>query len=136
MSGEHYKVGEFQAWDVTRYMSGNMAQALQYVLRCDIKSVGAEATQDLQKAIDFIENWAANNDIPAMGSSIDVIQTEHVLNEILHRSSEWKRQIVKQIFWADMVGDLTGGLETGQQHMTSNVIPAIRAEIARRENAA
>lgn len=50
-----------QVWDVTRYMSGSMAQAFQYVYRAGKKDPATEI-EDLQKAIAFLTDWHDNPD--------------------------------------------------------------------------
>lgn len=57
----YYKFGGVQVIDISRHLTGNGAQALQYVARAcrlDGNNKGATFTQieDLEKARDFIDN--------------------------------------------------------------------------------
>ncbi|GCE85113.1 DUF3310 domain-containing protein [Komagataeibacter diospyri] len=132
--GEHYRTGQFQAWDVTRYLSGDMAQAWQYVYRCGRKGSDQDAITDLRKAVDFLEDWCAN-DVPIREVDPDV---RHRVNCLLcdHQAVDgWKVPILDRIFMADTyVGqNMAGDRFHGQSLVMAAVIPAITAEIARRE---
>ncbi|QOF94270.1 hypothetical protein IFJ82_09935 [Novacetimonas hansenii] len=134
--GEHYRAGQFQAWDVTRYLSGDMAQAWQYVYRCDRKGSGQDAITDLRKAVDFLEDWCVN-DVPAREVE------SYVRNRVAyllcdHRAVEgWKVPILNRIFMADTyVGQSASGDQfNGKSLVMTSVIPAITTEITRREAA-
>ena len=134
--GAHYQAGQFQAWDVTRYLSGDMDQAWQYVYRCGRKGSDQDAITDLRKAVDFLEDWCAN-DVPIREVDPDV---RHRVNCLLcdHKAVEgWKVPILDRIFMADTyVGqNMTGDRFHGQSLVMAVVIPAITTEIARREAA-
>ncbi|WEQ51168.1 hypothetical protein LV478_11570 [Komagataeibacter oboediens] len=134
--GAHYQAGQFQAWDVTRYLSGDMAQAWQYVYRCGRKGSEQDAVMDLRKAVDFIEDWCTN-DVPVREVDPDV---RHRMNCLLcnpNAVEEWKVPILDRIFMADTyVGEnMAGDRFHGPSLVRSTVIPAIKREIARREAA-
>ncbi|WP_148707763.1 DUF3310 domain-containing protein [Komagataeibacter melaceti] len=136
--GAHYQAGQFQAWDVTRYLSGDMAQAWQYVYRCGRKGSEQDAVTDLRKAVDFIEDWIAHQDIPPSGNRMPHRLIEHLDIETAHILAgvcAWKRPILRQIFWADIVGDEVSGEQDARCRMHEVVIPLIHDEITRREAA-
>ncbi|WP_252353886.1 DUF3310 domain-containing protein [Acetobacter sp. P5B1] len=107
----HYKTESgLQVWDVTRYMSGNMAQAFQYVYRAGRKG---NEVEDLRKAVAFLEDWYSHQDVPAMGnlSPGDMLEKEGPLRTLLFASEPWKRVILNQIWHMDFMGDAVDGLE-------------------------
>ena len=134
--GAHYQAGQFQAWDVSRYLSGDMAQAWQYVLRCGRKGSPQDAITDLRKGIDFLEDYCAHP-VPVREVDPDVRHRVNCLLFDLDASEEWKVPILDRIFMADTyVGeDVGGNTFHGPSLIRSAVIPAIQREIARREAA-
>lgn len=108
---DHYKTESgLQVWDVTRYMSGNMAQAFQYVYRAGRKG---DELEDLRKAVAFLEDWYQHNDAPVMGnlSPGDMIEKEKPLRTLLLNAAEWKRPVLNNIWHMDFCGDAIEGLE-------------------------
>lgn len=95
---DHYKTKSgLQVWDVTRYMSGNMAQAFQYVYRAGHK--GSEI-EDLRKAVAFLEDWYLHKDCPAMANVYqDRSQHEKYLQALLWETEKWKTSVLQDI-WA------------------------------------
>lgn len=107
---DHYKTESgLQVWDVTRYMSGNMAQAFQYVCRAGHK--GSEI-EDLRKAAAFLNDWKRHNDAPIMGNLYrDLEQHETPLHGILQSVEGWKRPLLNAIWRMDYFGDAIYGEE-------------------------
>ncbi|MBY4639688.1 hypothetical protein K6L44_06690 [Gluconacetobacter entanii] len=134
--GTHYRSGAFQAWDVTRYLSGDMAQAWQYVYRCGCKGSAQDAITDLRKAVDFLEDWCAH-DVPVREVDPDVRHRNNRLLCDTNAVEEWKVPILDRIFMADAyVGEnMAGEKFHGHSLVKSAIIPAIQREIARREAA-
>ena len=107
---DHYKTESgLQVWDVTRYMSGNMAQAFQYIYRAGHKESEVE---DLRKAAAFLNDWKKNNDAPVMGNLYrNLEQHEAPLRDLLCSAEEWKRPILNAIWYMDYFGDAIYGEE-------------------------
>ncbi|BCZ76010.1 hypothetical protein [Komagataeibacter phage phiKX1] len=134
--GAHYQAGQFQAWDVTRYLSGDMAQAWQYVYRCGRKGSEQDAITDLRKAVDFLEDWCAH-DVPVREVDPDV---RHRMNRLLcdwNAIEGWKSSVLSWIFAADTYvrANMAGDRFDGAFLVRESIIPAIQREITRREAA-
>lgn len=120
----YYRLGTFEARDVTRYMSGNMAQAWQYVFRCDGKGGPEDALEDLRKAVDFIEDWMVHvSPVPMRNHP----HARPMPDDLLRDMPVWKGATLVDIRNAD-----TGG----SNYDAILAVESIRAEIARREGAA
>ncbi|MCE2563339.1 hypothetical protein [Komagataeibacter sp. FNDCF1] len=119
--GAHYQTGQFQAWDVSRYLSGDMAQAWQYVYRCGRKGSEQDAITDLRKAVDFIEDWQAHDPEPNQRAS-----TGGVPDEVFFTLEQWRLFALNDIQYADSMG----AADTAER-----AIKGIKREIARREAA-
>lgn len=119
--GTHYQAGQFQAWDVTRYMSGDLAQAWQYVYRCGRKGSEQDAIVDLQKAVDFIEDWQAHNDVPTFDLPYSAWKVIFTIETTL---PTWKRLSLGYIVAASVAGSVSAAISAKK---------IIRTEIARRE---
>ncbi|OAG77188.1 hypothetical protein Amal_01437 [Acetobacter malorum] len=131
----HYKTESgLQAWDVTRYMSGNMAQAFQYVYRAGRKGDEAE---DLRKAMAFLEDWVAHPDVPraVLPEGIEPTDGPSVGGSIiidLPASDCWKAQTLIRIISADSYEgeSLSGEPFCGRALVTKDVIPVLKKRIA------
>ncbi len=63
--GDYYKFGDKQVWDISRHLTGNAAQAVQYIARsCRLDGMNKHADleeriEDLDKARDMLldEIW-------------------------------------------------------------------------------
>lgn len=115
----YYRLGTFEARDVTRYMSGNMAQAWQYVFRCDGKGGPDDAIEDLRKAVDFIEDWVVNAVRP--NGALRGVQVPARAKESI---PTWKRIVLFDLVTADEFG----GVMEAQA-----ALARIKGEILRRE---
>ena len=52
--GDYYKFGDTQVWDISRHLTGNAAQALQYIARsCRLDGLNKHA--DLEKRIEDLD---------------------------------------------------------------------------------
>lgn len=124
---DHYKTESgLQVWDVTRYMSGNMAQAFQYVYRSGHK--GSEV-EDLRKAVAFLEDWKQHNDAPIMGNIYrNLAHHEAPLRDLLWSAEEWKRPILNATWYMDYFGDAIYG-EEARKHAYPQMIEALKARI-------
>lgn len=133
---DHYKTESgLQVWDVTRYMSGNMAQAFQYVYRAGHK--GSEV-EDLRKAVAFLEDWVAHPDVlrsvlpegvePTDGPSVTLSLLLGIKGE-----DEWefKSRILTDIVQADSyVGETVSGDQfCGRKLISLKTLPQIRVRI-------
>ncbi|GBQ44977.1 hypothetical protein [Komagataeibacter europaeus] len=119
--GAHYQGGQFQAWDVTRYLSGDMAQAWQYVYRCGRKGSEQDAVTDLRKAVDFIEDWLAHDPEPNQRAS-----TGDIPDEVFFTLDQWRLFALNDIQYAD---------HNGAADTAEHAVKTIKREIARREAA-
>lgn len=117
--GAHYQAGQFQAWDVSRYLSGDMAQAWQYVLRCDRKGTPQDAITDLRKACDFIEDWMAHDPEPNPRAN-----TGDIPDDVFFTLDQWRLFALNDIQYAD---------HQGASDTAERAIKGIKHEIARRE---
>lgn len=124
---EHYKTESgLQVWDVTRYMSGNMAQAFQYVYRAGHKESEIE---DLRKAVAFLEDWKQHNDAPIMGNLYrNLEQHEAPLRDLLWSAEEWKRPILNATWYMDYFGDAIYG-EEARLHAYPQMMEKLKARI-------
>lgn len=121
--GAHYQAGQFQAWDVTRYLSGDMAQAWQYVYRCGRKGSEQDAVTDLWKAVDFIEDWLRHIDVPR----VDIPDTAWLAIEAMENTiPNWKVLSLGYIVAASIGGSASAAIKAKT---------TIIAEIVRREAA-
>ncbi|PYD81325.1 hypothetical protein CFR80_12325 [Komagataeibacter oboediens] len=119
--GAHYQAGQFQAWDVSRYLSGDMAQAWQYVYRCGRKGSEQDAVTDLRKAVDFIEDWLAHDPEPNQRAS-----TGDIPDEVFFTLDQWRLFALNDIQYAD---------HNGAADTAESAVKTIKREIARREAA-
>lgn len=119
--GAHYQDGQFQAWDVSRYLSGDMAQAWQYVYRCGKKGTPQDAITDLRKACDFIADWLAHDPEPNQRAS-----TGDIPDEVFFTLDQWRLLALNDIQYAD---------HNGVANTAERAIKTIKREIARREAA-
>ncbi|KXV71392.1 DUF3310 domain-containing protein [Acetobacter cerevisiae] len=132
---DHYKTESgLQVWDVTRYMSGNMAQAFQYVYRAGRKGNEAE---DLRKAVAFLEDWVAHPDVPraVLPEGIEPTDGPSVGGCLLldiPDGSQWKVQPLMQIISADSYeGEAMNGQPfCGRRLITNETLPRLKKRIA------
>lgn len=131
----YYKAGNgLQVWDVTRYMSGDMAQAFQYVYRAGQKGDDAE---DLRKAIHFLEDWVKHPDVPRSVLPDGIAPTDgpSVGSSLIINLPEpdwWRRSILIRIIYADSYeGEaLSGERFCGRRLVKETIIPDIKKRIA------
>lgn len=134
----HYQTESgLQVWDVTRYMSGNMAQAFQYVYRAGRKGDEAE---DLRKAVAFLEDWVAHPDVPRaiLPEGIEPTDGPSVGGSIivdLPASDRWKVKTLISIISADSYkGEtISGEPFCGRRLVSADVIPYLKNRIAELE---
>lgn len=134
ITSDHYKTESGQqVWDVTRYMSGNMAQAFQYIYRAGHKGNEAE---DLRKAVAFLEDWIAHPDVPRaiLPEGIEPTDGPSVCGSIiinLPPSDSWKIQTLIRIISADSYeGETVNGERfCGRALATEAIIPALNKRI-------
>lgn len=124
---DHYKTESgLQVWDVTRYMSGNMAQAFQYVYRAGYK--GSEV-EDLRKAVAFLEDWYEHKNCPAMGNIYrNFAQHEAPIRDLLWEIENWKRPILNAVWYMDYFGDEVDG-EEARLHAYPQMMEKLKARI-------
>ncbi|GAB31847.1 hypothetical protein BJI49_09765 [Acetobacter pasteurianus] len=133
---DHYKTESgLQVWDVTRYMSGNMAQAFQYVYRAGHK--GSEV-EDLRKAVAFLEDWVAHPDVPrsVLPEGVEPTDGPSVTLSLLlgiTDQDEWdfKNHILTDIVQADSYeGETVSGDDfCGRKLISLKTLPQIKARI-------
>jgi len=119
--GTHYQAGQFQAWDVTRYLSGDMAQAWQYVYRCGRKGTEQDAITDLRKACDFIEDWLTHNPEPNQRADFGSMP-----DDVIFTLDGWQMFTLMGIQYAD---------RWGHSYSAHESIARVKREIERREAA-
>lgn len=136
---EHYRCGDFQAWDVTRYMSGNLAQAWQYIFRCGQKGELQDSIHDLRKAIDFLEDYIAHPEIPPSLCPHEIRQYEgsnHFMSAMLDVPSRKAKFLFEIHSAAFFVGkNDAGGQFDGRALLKNVTIPRLLREIEHMEAA-
>lgn len=132
---DHYKTESgLQVWDVTRYMSGNMAQAFQYVYRAGRKG---DELEDLRKAVAFLEDWVAHPNVPRAMLPEGVEPTDgpsvgSCLLLALPASGQWKVRLLMEIISADSYEGqaMSGEPFCGRSLITNETLPRLKKRIA------
>lgn len=131
----HYKTESgLQVWDMTRYMSGNMAQAFQYVYRAGRKGDEAE---DLRKSVAFLEDWVSHPDVPRaiLPEGIEPTDGPSVGSNLLlsiPECSRWKIKPLMEIVSADSYEGkaLSGQAFCGRSLIMNETLPRLKSRIA------